>query len=346
MALESATWISELDPTNPPGTDKKKQGDDHLRMFKQAVKNSLPNASKAFYFPTTEAKTASFTVVAADQNKTFLVDTTSGVVVMTLPTLAVGDAGWECFLLKTNTGTNEVRVTPATGTIQSGDLTGLAFTRRCIPGKRSRIFWTGSAWLAERVVDVPVGTVIDCPRTGLAVGYEWPSGQTLGAAYPDFIASNGASGVTTDRRGRLAYGKDNLGGSASNRLNSANGGGANASILGAGIGQDTNTLAQVHLPVLTLPLSLTLLDPGHTHVAVSSGTTLLSEPLATTPTDIGSFPALQSLRNVVQAVTVSTSINTNTTGISVSGTVSLGGGAASFTNVAPGIVSHFMLVVE
>lgn len=48
MGLESATYIHELVPTNPVGaTDPKSQGDDHIRMFKQAVQNTLPNVEGA-----------------------------------------------------------------------------------------------------------------------------------------------------------------------------------------------------------------------------------------------------------------------------------------------------------
>lgn len=43
MPLETATTIPELNQAWPVGTDPKSQGDDHLRMIKDCVKNSLPN---------------------------------------------------------------------------------------------------------------------------------------------------------------------------------------------------------------------------------------------------------------------------------------------------------------
>lgn len=43
MALENADFIAGLDETNPPGTDPRNQGDDHLRLIKRAVKGSFPN---------------------------------------------------------------------------------------------------------------------------------------------------------------------------------------------------------------------------------------------------------------------------------------------------------------
>jgi hypothetical protein len=39
MALETGSYISDLVATNPPGSDPKAQGDDHLRLIKSVVKN-------------------------------------------------------------------------------------------------------------------------------------------------------------------------------------------------------------------------------------------------------------------------------------------------------------------
>lgn len=44
MGLEAATYIHELDPSNPVGaSDPKAQGDDHIRMLKSSLQNTLPN---------------------------------------------------------------------------------------------------------------------------------------------------------------------------------------------------------------------------------------------------------------------------------------------------------------
>lgn len=43
MALEGATYISQLVPTNPDGGDDRSQGDDHIRLIKSAIKNTFPN---------------------------------------------------------------------------------------------------------------------------------------------------------------------------------------------------------------------------------------------------------------------------------------------------------------
>jgi len=43
MALEDADYISQLVPTNPPGTDQASTTDDHFRVTKRALQQSFPN---------------------------------------------------------------------------------------------------------------------------------------------------------------------------------------------------------------------------------------------------------------------------------------------------------------
>ncbi len=47
MALESASYIDGLVTTNPTGSDSISQGDDHIRLIKTVLKNSLPNVTTA-----------------------------------------------------------------------------------------------------------------------------------------------------------------------------------------------------------------------------------------------------------------------------------------------------------
>ena len=47
MALESATYISDLVSTNPTGSDGKAAGDDHIRLLKSTVKATFPNVTGA-----------------------------------------------------------------------------------------------------------------------------------------------------------------------------------------------------------------------------------------------------------------------------------------------------------
>ena len=43
MGVESASYISQMDITNPRGTDQRSTLDDHARLIKTAVRNTLPN---------------------------------------------------------------------------------------------------------------------------------------------------------------------------------------------------------------------------------------------------------------------------------------------------------------
>lgn len=47
MALETATYIHQLEVANPASTDQVRQADDHLRLIKSAIKNTFPNINGA-----------------------------------------------------------------------------------------------------------------------------------------------------------------------------------------------------------------------------------------------------------------------------------------------------------
>lgn len=345
MPLESATYISDLDPSNPPGTDQKKQGDDHIRMQKQVAKNTFPNASKAFYFPESPTtKTANFNVVAADMNKVFVMDPTAGAFTATLPALVLADAGWECSFIKIGTSVNPFFILPPSGTLQSGDLTGLTRTRRAIPGKRSKALWTGAVWIVERVVDVPVGTILDVPRTALPIGYEWANGQTLTVAatnYPDYNAAMG-SGVTSDRRGRGSWGRDDMGGVAAGRLPGA---------LGAAFGQSSYSIAVANLPSYSLPVAIG--DLGHSHIggdighlhSIGDGSWLAAT--ATIGGQLGAdYVALRNAVNLTATATGFGNIGVQVGVANISSSVVSGGSGTALSVLNPGILTNKIVVVE
>jgi hypothetical protein len=284
VSLETGTFINDLQPNNPPGGDKKSEGDNHLRLIKDVLQKTFPGATKSFFLPTAVAKTADFFVVhtplsfVSDMGKTFYIDTTAGAVTATLPAMAASDAGWECSFIKTNTGLNPFFIAPASGTLQSGEVGGLAKTRRCIPGHRTRVIWTGVAWFAERVPRLPIGSIIDCPLSGLPVGYEWAAGQSIGLAanYPDYNAVVGGLTVP-DRRGRASYGRDDMNGVAVGRITSTESGIAGATLGAAGGSQNRITLLQSDLPnvdqagVTTIAASSAAINRRTNHAATGIG---------------------------------------------------------------------------
>lgn len=327
MGLEAASWIDDLVITNPPGGDTKRQGDDHLRLIKTVLKACFPNATKAFYFPNTASKTANFTVVAADMHKTFYVDTAAGEVTATLPTLAAGDAGWECHFLKTNAGSNASFIAPASGTLQSGEVAGLAKCRRCIPGHRSTARWSGSAWFVSRVPSLPVGTAIESQLSSPPVGYEWVRGQTLTDAankYPEFYVANGNSGLVLDQRGRVGIGRDDMGGTAAGRVGNV--------IVGTSVGNtgggERNTLEIVNLPVIDLDNYMN--QTPHDH-SIGSGTTSGSGGVGVGPGG-----------TTVPQGAITTNIDPANANISWTSF----GSATPVSNVQPSIIVNKLMIVE
>lgn len=69
MALESGTYVNSLNASNPASTDGLGQADDHLRLIKSTLKNTLPNVSGAITASHTELSTlGGFTGSTADLN--------------------------------------------------------------------------------------------------------------------------------------------------------------------------------------------------------------------------------------------------------------------------------------
>lgn len=68
MGLEAGTYISDLNASNPPGTDQKKQGDDHIRLIKATLLNTVPNLTGAMTATHTQlnklASMAAYSVLA------------------------------------------------------------------------------------------------------------------------------------------------------------------------------------------------------------------------------------------------------------------------------------------
>jgi hypothetical protein len=327
MGLETASFINDLVVTNPTATETKSQGDDHLRVIKTALKGSFPTSTKAWYNPSTAAKVISFTVVAADMNKTFLVDTTLGTVTATLPTLVSGDAGWECFFIKTNAGTSPIFIAPASGTVQSGDLSALTKTRRCVPGVKCSAYWTGTAWFVSRSVNMPVGAIVPFDGTSLPVGFEWPNGQTLsgssGSDYPDFFART-ATLVVKDMKGRFIAGKDDMGGSAASRITTGGKAGINGASHGATGGEQDHTLTAAESAVLTY----TFAGDAHHH-SYDDNTTA------------GGGGGVAVGAGATNSTVSRTSGDTTATG-----TVTANGGGGAHNNLPPTIIMNEILVVE
>lgn len=327
MGLETGTFVSDLVATNPLAGDKKSAGDDHLRLIKELLRNTFPNAGKAFYFPTFGSKTGDFVIASTEQGKTFSVDTSAGNVIATLPSLSADDDGWCCHFIKNTTDSNVLFIEPDSGTLQSGEVSGLARCRRCIPGHKSTATWTGTGWMVSRVIGNPIGSTIELTVADLPVGYEWPNGQTLASAstnYPEFYAKNGNSGVTHDQRGRISAAKDDMGGTSANRLTGITGS-VDGDTLGASGGLETNTLTELQMPIHDHSAT----SPPHAHAGGSTVTVDQN---------------LDGASEQVRSVSAGGAENTGSKAVTI--TVADAGGGEAHPNVQPTIVENKILVVE
>ena len=60
MALESASWVTQLVNTNPTVSDPVAEGDDHLRMLKVVLQNSFPSSSTAAIIPNVSGQSGKY----------------------------------------------------------------------------------------------------------------------------------------------------------------------------------------------------------------------------------------------------------------------------------------------
>lgn len=136
---------------------------------------------------------------------------------------------------------------------------------------------------------------------------------------------DGSSFSLPDMRGRLAAGKDNMGGTAASRLTTA-GSGVDGATLGAVGGAQNITLDTTMIPAHTHPIT----DSGHSHglngqvgfgaIALSGGSSFKAG--GSTPGDNGQ-------------------VTTNTTGITATNANTGGGGAHG--NVQPTIITNYII---
>lgn len=336
MGFESgATYINDLQPTNPTSTDGVSQGDDHLRLIKQVLQNTFGNASRQFQIPTMRAVSATTTLLKSDGGGMVAVATTGGAVTLTMPTLVALDAGWSVNILKTTVDVNPIFVKAASGNINSIGYGSLAQARRCIPGTSFLVLWDGTNWNCERVNSLPIGSMVAFYGTVLPAGFEWPNGQTLASVatnYPEYNAAVG-SGLTPDLRGRSEITLDNLGGTAAGRLPNGATTGLSATTLGSAAGTDATAITVAQLPGHTHGVgTLAATDSGHTHPFNA----VLSTP-SSAQTGGGGLTA---------AAATGSTTGTGTANISMSGATASVGSGGLRSNLTPSIMCGKILVVE
>src|SRR5262249_18360130 len=141
-----ATYISDLVPTNPTGSDQKAQGDDHIRLIKKVLQNTFPTANGALSFAGWALKAANYvaqgtdrTQSTSDNGKMIRFDCTATLRTYNLLNAATAGDGFVVFISKT--GVFGLTIDPAGSELVEG------VTATTIYGEWSgMLICDGTAW--------------------------------------------------------------------------------------------------------------------------------------------------------------------------------------------------------
>lgn len=93
MSLETGTYINDLTPSNPLSSDPAGQGDDHLRLIKATVQNTLPNMGAVL--GTIHRQSSGLSILSTWNTNRFIADgSATATVTMVLPATASITSGF------------------------------------------------------------------------------------------------------------------------------------------------------------------------------------------------------------------------------------------------------------
>jgi hypothetical protein len=150
MGLESANYVSDLNISNPTGSDLQAEGDNHIRLLKSVLKATFPDASSPIYTNKVAAVLAGNLTVGVSHASAFIpVNASAAARTVTLPTDRVN--GFEVVIAKIDSSVNAVTIA---GTING--VTNLLLRHQW---SVARLRWddTEDEWYAE-VVQKPFDT--------------------------------------------------------------------------------------------------------------------------------------------------------------------------------------------
>jgi hypothetical protein len=153
MPLETGSFINDLTPSNPPGSDPAGQGDDHIRLIKATVQGTLPNMGAVFGQVRRQDVAVS---ISSTWNTNHFVCSASATatVVLTLPPAASITTGF--FVDITTIGTGTVSLLPSGAASING---GVSLSIPRLSTTRA-YFVTGLSWLADTVPHAQGGTSV------------------------------------------------------------------------------------------------------------------------------------------------------------------------------------------
>lgn len=241
MALETGTYISDLNASNPVSTDGLSAADDHLRLIKSTVKATFPNVTGAITATHTEINAVADGDTAA--TATTLVDADRFV---------MNDDGTMKQVAITDVQTYvDANMTLRTDVVTTASIADDAVTTAKIPDAAitAAKLAVGAAFVA--------GMVMPYAGSSAPSGWLLAYGQDVSrTTYSDLFSAIGTTygsgdGSTTftlpDLRGRTVAGQDDMGGTSADRLTNQTGG-LNGDTLGATGGSETHTLTEAQLP--------------------------------------------------------------------------------------------------
>ena len=189
---------------------------------------------------------------------------------------------------------------------------------------------------------VPIGAGMDFWGSTAPAGWMFAYGQAVSrTTYSSLFTQYGTTygvgdGSTTfnvmDKRGRASFGKDDMGGSAANRITTA-GAGLDGLTLGAVGGAQTVTIAQANLP------NVSFTNSG---IAVALTNSTVTIPLHTTTISASNGAAAAQ---GVNGPETSLAADSGVVGVSVTnqGSAASGGSGTALNKLPPGIVCNYII---
>lgn len=153
MPLETGSFVNDLTPTNPAGSDPAGQGDDHIRLLKACVQGTFPQMG-AVLGQVRRQDTALSISSTWNTNHFICSASATATVVLTLPPASSITSGY--FVDITTIGTGTVSLLPSGAASINGG-TSLSIPRL---STARAYFVTGTSWLADIVPHAQGGTSV------------------------------------------------------------------------------------------------------------------------------------------------------------------------------------------